>query len=242
MRTEHVTTIAGDVKSGFRDGPARQAQFSGPNGVVVAPSGAIFVTEQVRRTVQRIVARCSLAGHLNRALRPVFLCSCVQDNCSIRRISGPRAGGGSGRVVRTVVSTGHADTPAPALAAFRVNSRTPSAASSSSSVVATPSVGMGPVQPSPPSLSSIWRADRCGSGGCQRTLSLRRWRWRQMDRGCLWPPPKTFTNLTRVPAIGRGPHRSAAGARAESVCLMGMAVDPVAGALLMTDYDLHCLL
>jgi hypothetical protein len=46
LRSEQVTTIGGFGK-GHRDGPARDALFASPIGLAVAPSGVIFVADQV---------------------------------------------------------------------------------------------------------------------------------------------------------------------------------------------------
>jgi DNA-binding beta-propeller fold protein YncE len=49
-----VTTLAGDGTAGFRDGPARQAQFNGPVGVAVGKRGEVYVADTYNDRIRRI--------------------------------------------------------------------------------------------------------------------------------------------------------------------------------------------
>src|SRR5450631_1022711 len=63
-----ITTIAGTGVAGFSgdNGPAAQAQLSGPLGVCVSPSGDIYVTDQGNKRVRKIstsLAITTVAGN-----------------------------------------------------------------------------------------------------------------------------------------------------------------------------------
>jgi sugar lactone lactonase YvrE len=49
-----VTIVAGDGTAGFRDGPAGQAQFNGPIGVAVDPTGNIYVADTYNDRIRQI--------------------------------------------------------------------------------------------------------------------------------------------------------------------------------------------
>src|SRR5216684_4524518 len=51
-----VTTLAGGVHDGFADGPAAQALFKQPSGLVVAPSGVVFVADTGNNRIRKIEA------------------------------------------------------------------------------------------------------------------------------------------------------------------------------------------
>ena len=49
-----LTVVAGSGEDGFVDGPAAQAAFSSPQGVVVGDDGAVYVSDTVNGAVRRI--------------------------------------------------------------------------------------------------------------------------------------------------------------------------------------------
>ncbi|MDK2122644.1 NHL domain-containing protein [Parachitinimonas caeni] len=49
-----VTTLAGTGQSGFRDGPARQAQFNGPMAIAVDKQGRVYVADTYNDRIRRI--------------------------------------------------------------------------------------------------------------------------------------------------------------------------------------------
>lgn len=58
-----VITVAGSgdavapglsVKGGYRDGPARQAEFNRPTGIAISPTGAIYVADSVNGCIRKI--------------------------------------------------------------------------------------------------------------------------------------------------------------------------------------------
>src|SRR5262249_55403320 len=49
-----VTTVAGGIFPGYVDGPANQARFNEPDGIVGHGSGELFVTEHGNHTIRRI--------------------------------------------------------------------------------------------------------------------------------------------------------------------------------------------
>jgi len=49
-----VTTLAGDGRAGYRDGPAGQARFNGPIGVAVDGSGTVFVADSYNDRIRAI--------------------------------------------------------------------------------------------------------------------------------------------------------------------------------------------
>ncbi|MFZ6644917.1 gluconolaconase [Undibacterium sp. TJN25] len=51
-----VTTLAGDGKAGYRDGPAAQAQFNGPIGVAVDGKGNVYVADTYNDRLRLITA------------------------------------------------------------------------------------------------------------------------------------------------------------------------------------------
>jgi hypothetical protein len=67
FRSEQVSTLAGDRngKFGHANGPAHAALFYHPNGLAVAPSGVIFVAEQVRtrHALSNTRAHCCIPLH-----------------------------------------------------------------------------------------------------------------------------------------------------------------------------------
>lgn len=62
-----VTTIAGDVHEGLADGPAGKAQFKQPEGITVAPDGALCIADTknnvVRRLQNGVVSTFAGTGH-----------------------------------------------------------------------------------------------------------------------------------------------------------------------------------
>jgi sugar lactone lactonase YvrE len=50
----NITTVAGGNGPGLRDGPAREAQFNGPNGIAVGPDGSIYVADSVNHRIRRV--------------------------------------------------------------------------------------------------------------------------------------------------------------------------------------------
>jgi sugar lactone lactonase YvrE len=51
-----VTTIAGDGKAGYQDGPARSAEFNGPVGVAVDTDGSIYVADTYNDRIRKIAS------------------------------------------------------------------------------------------------------------------------------------------------------------------------------------------
>jgi sugar lactone lactonase YvrE len=51
-----VTTVAGDGRAGFRDGPARRARFNGPLGVALDASGRIIVADTYNDRIRAITS------------------------------------------------------------------------------------------------------------------------------------------------------------------------------------------
>jgi ABC-type branched-subunit amino acid transport system substrate-binding protein len=49
-----VSTLAGDGKAGYRDGPAAQAQFNLPIGVALSPSGVLYVADSGNNRIRAI--------------------------------------------------------------------------------------------------------------------------------------------------------------------------------------------
>ncbi|MCL6645568.1 MAG: hypothetical protein K6U88_11425 [Dehalococcoidia bacterium] len=49
-----LTTVAGGNGPGLRDGPAREAQFNGPNGIAIGPDGSIYVADSVNHSIRRV--------------------------------------------------------------------------------------------------------------------------------------------------------------------------------------------
>ncbi|MCH8623069.1 gluconolaconase [Undibacterium sp. TS12] len=68
-----VTTVAGNGKPGYQDGPAGQAQFNGPVGVTVDKTGNIYVADTYNDRIRKIstdgqvstVAGGALSGYLD---------------------------------------------------------------------------------------------------------------------------------------------------------------------------------
>jgi DNA-binding beta-propeller fold protein YncE len=50
----NITTVAGGNGLGLRDGPAREAQFNGPNGLAVGPDGSIYVADSANHRIRRV--------------------------------------------------------------------------------------------------------------------------------------------------------------------------------------------
>lgn len=49
-----VTTLAGNGKKGFVDGPVATAQFNNPSGVVVDPAGVVYVADEDNHSIRKI--------------------------------------------------------------------------------------------------------------------------------------------------------------------------------------------
>lgn len=49
-----VTVVAGSGRDGFADGPADQAEFSGPQGVTVGDDGALYVSDTLNSAIRRV--------------------------------------------------------------------------------------------------------------------------------------------------------------------------------------------
>ena len=50
----NVTTIGGNGKAGYKDGPAAQTQFWYPNGVCTDPAGNVYVADTVNNAIRKI--------------------------------------------------------------------------------------------------------------------------------------------------------------------------------------------
>ena len=53
---EHVRTVAGSVVGGHQDGPAAQARFNFPSGVVVLSGGRILIADRLNHRIRLISA------------------------------------------------------------------------------------------------------------------------------------------------------------------------------------------
>ena len=51
-----VTTVAGNVLSGFSDGYGTQARFNGPYGITVDPWNNVFVTDYYNHAIRKVSA------------------------------------------------------------------------------------------------------------------------------------------------------------------------------------------
>jgi sugar lactone lactonase YvrE len=49
-----VTTLAGDGEPGWHDGAASDAQFNGPDGIALAPSGDLYVADADNRRIRKV--------------------------------------------------------------------------------------------------------------------------------------------------------------------------------------------
>jgi RHS repeat-associated protein len=62
-----VTTVAGGMHSGFANGPAPQALFNGPQGIMFSPGGALYVADTgnnaVRKIENGVVSTVAGTGH-----------------------------------------------------------------------------------------------------------------------------------------------------------------------------------
>jgi DNA-binding beta-propeller fold protein YncE len=50
-----ITTVAGQLNSGYADGPCASALFRGPMGIAVAPSGQLIVCDADNRRLRRLI-------------------------------------------------------------------------------------------------------------------------------------------------------------------------------------------
>jgi hypothetical protein len=97
LRTEEVTTIAGHERiTGHVDGPAHKAKFGAPLGLVVAPNGVIFVTEQVRGAAPHVGIHCRLTDDAAAllglsALCTVHVCRVMAQSVAFPTVASPAA-------------------------------------------------------------------------------------------------------------------------------------------------------
>ncbi len=54
LKNGKLTTVAGKPTAGFRDGTGKEARFSAPSGMAIAPDGTIYVCDSGNRRVRRI--------------------------------------------------------------------------------------------------------------------------------------------------------------------------------------------